>query len=428
MTQDIFSVPIFFIIFRETIEAGIVISVLLSFVEQLVYGSKFDAVDAADEERQVKGMIRRMRTQIWFGAFSGLFIALAIGAAFIAVWYTKVTDLWGQSEALWEGIFSIVASGVIMVMGIAFLRLDRARAKWRIKLQAAFNQQQYENVAVDSRPVTRWEAFVSIFRKSKSNDVEAGQNKQGRSAKWALFLLPFITVLREGLEAVVFVAGVSISQPAKATPLPVVIGLIAGLIVGFLIYRGGSAFALHTFLIISTCFLFCIGAGLFSKGVYFCEYYPWASKVGGDVAESGEGPGSYNVGGSNIVWHVNYGNPEINSNGGWMIFNAIFGWNNTATAATVSSYCCYWIAIMLILFQAKWKEGRFALFGYKSKSLREREARREQALYTSEKTSEHDSREKHSSEDDDSVPKTSPTNEDVQMFVPGFQQDSRRAI
>jgi len=34
----------------------------------------------------------------------GLFIALAIGAAFIAVWFTKASDLWQKSENLWEGM------------------------------------------------------------------------------------------------------------------------------------------------------------------------------------------------------------------------------------------------------------------------------------------------------------------------------------
>jgi high-affinity iron transporter len=52
-----------------------------------------------------------------------------------------------------------------------------------------------------------------------------------------MFVLPFVTVLREGLEAVVFVAGVSFSTPATSIPLPVVVGLIAGLVAGYLIYK-----------------------------------------------------------------------------------------------------------------------------------------------------------------------------------------------
>lgn len=43
----------------------LIVSILFTFsVEQLVYGTNFTAIDAADEERQVKGMIRRMRMQV----------------------------------------------------------------------------------------------------------------------------------------------------------------------------------------------------------------------------------------------------------------------------------------------------------------------------------------------------------------------------
>lgn len=66
-------------------------------------------------------------------------------------------------------------------MGIAFLRLDQSKAKWRVKLAHAFEKQT------------------------------SGTDKKSRSGKYALFILPFITVLREGLEAVIFAAGVSFS-------------------------------------------------------------------------------------------------------------------------------------------------------------------------------------------------------------------------
>ena len=65
-------------------------------------------------------------------------IALAIGAAFIAVWFTKAADLWKKSEELWEGIFSLVASILIFIVGITMLKMDKAKAKWRVKLQEAF--------------------------------------------------------------------------------------------------------------------------------------------------------------------------------------------------------------------------------------------------------------------------------------------------
>jgi high-affinity iron transporter len=71
-----------------------------------------------------------------------------------------------KSEALWEGIFSLVASLLILVMGLGVLRIDRAKAKWRVKIRRSF-----DGTARDST---------------------------SRAGRWALFILPFITVLREG--------------------------------------------------------------------------------------------------------------------------------------------------------------------------------------------------------------------------------------
>lgn len=64
-----------------------------------------------------------------------------------------------------------------------------------------------------------------------------GRTKAG---KWALLVLPLITVLREGVEAVVFVGGVSLGQPATSIPLAAIVGIICGIIVGYLIYAFAS--------------------------------------------------------------------------------------------------------------------------------------------------------------------------------------------
>lgn len=191
-------------------------------------------------------------------------------------------------------------------MGIAFLKMDRSRVKWRLKLFAAFQK----------------------TRQTDTTTEVDQHHKSGSGGKWALFLLPFITVLREGLEAVVFVGGVSLSEPAVSIPIPVIVGIIAGGLVGFAIYKTGSSTTLHWFLVGSTTLLFLIGAGLFSKAVGFFQYYIFAKGVGGDVAETGDGPGSFQVAGN--VWHLTYGNPEVGSattNGGWQIFNSILGWS-----------------------------------------------------------------------------------------------------
>jgi high-affinity iron transporter len=98
------------------------------------------------------------------------------------------------------------------------------------------------------------------------------------------------------MEAVVFVGGVSLGQKATAIPLAAIVGIICGLVVGYLIYafasRSGTpcfflflflyenlplndddnvpqslskTLALRVFMIAMTNFLLLIGAGLFSK-------------------------------------------------------------------------------------------------------------------------------------------------------------------
>ena len=78
---------------------------------------------------------------------------------------------------------------------------------------------------------------------------------------------------------------------------------------GYLIYRTGSTATLHWFLIGSTSCLFLIGAGLASKAIGYFQYYVFSQGVGSDVSEVGDGPGSFQVAGN--VWHLTYGNPEV---------------------------------------------------------------------------------------------------------------------
>ncbi|KAK9319156.1 iron permease FTR1/Fip1/EfeU [Lipomyces orientalis] len=311
---QIFDVSVFFIVFRETLEASVVISVMLAFIKQGVGKS-------AEDPTISKKLVRH----VWVGSAIGFAICLVIGGTFIAVWYTLGTDAWGASEDIWEGVLSIVAAVIISVIGLAMLRLNKMKEKWRVKLSKALDDSTLHGKG-------RFRRFTR---------------------KYAMGILPFITILREGIEAIVFVGGVALSSPAKAFPLPVVCGLLAGGGIGFIMYKGGDFMKIQYFLIVATCFLYIVASGLFSKAVWFLENYQWSKAVGGDVAEEGDGPGSYDI--RKSVWHVNCCNGQ--TSGGWMIFNAIFGWQNSATYGSVLAYNLYWIALMvsvlLMLFQEK---------------------------------------------------------------------------
>ncbi|KAJ1920038.1 high-affinity iron permease [Mycoemilia scoparia] len=310
---SVFSVPIFFIIFRETTEAALIISIMMSFARQ-VFGDD-------------RALLKKLRLQIWIGAVTGLLISLIIGAIFIAIWYTLAKDLWAKSEALWEGIFALIATILITLMGLAFLRTQHLQAKLKAKLHQALDK-----------------------------------NKKGKGffAKYAFGILPLITVLREGLEAVVFVGGVSLGLPAKSIPLATIVGILAGCAVGLVIYKGGNVLKLKWFFVASTVFLFLIGGGLFSNSINYFQNYQFGKLLGGGDPDAGY---VFNV--SQSVWMLACCNPEDPAaSGGWKLFSAILGWTNNATIGSIIGYCLYWVAITVYLVGSK----AHAKISYKKKT------------------------------------------------------------
>ncbi|KAI9647437.1 high-affinity iron permease [Ciborinia camelliae] len=322
MTVNVFSVPVFFVVFRESLETVVIVSVLLAFIKQSLGNSDQDAA-----------LRKKLVWQVISGALSGLVLCLIIGGGLIGAFYGIGKNAWSSTEYYWEASFAVVAAIIITLMGAALLRVSKMKEKWTVKLR------QHLEPSEDGRK-KRWYASWLDFKIW--------------GEKHFMFVLPFITVLREGLEAVVFVAGVSFSTPAVSIPLPVVVGLMAGLAAGYLIYKGGATSKLQFFLVISTCLLYLVAAGLFSRAVWYFQAQDWNNATGGDAAETGAGPGSYDI--RQSVWHVNFGNPELNGGGGWGIFNAILGWQNSATYGSVISYNLYWLVVILGFLAMRYKE------------------------------------------------------------------------
>ncbi|KAJ1675458.1 high-affinity iron permease [Spiromyces aspiralis] len=297
-----FSVPIFFIIFRETTEAALIISIMMTFAKQVF----------ADD----RPVLKRLMIQIWAGAIIGFVISLIIGIVFIVIWYTVAKDLWSSSEALWEAIFALIAAILITLMGVAFVRTQHLQNKLKIKLHSA---------------------------------LEKNRNERGFFSKYAFVILPLITVLREGLEAVVFVGGVSLGESAKSIPLATICGILAGAAIGLIIYKGGNVLRLKWFFVASTLLLFLIAGGLFASCINYFQNYRFGKLLAGGDPDAGY---IFNV--KQSVWMLTCCNPaDLRANGGWKIFSAILGWTNNATVGSVVGYCLYWVCITLYFLGSK---------------------------------------------------------------------------
>jgi len=96
-------------------------------------------------------------------------------------------------------------------MGAALLRISKLQDKWRAKITRLLDE--------------------------KDSSLPIKGRFKNWAEKYAMFILPFVTVLREGVEAVLFIAGVGLGLPATSFPLAVICGLGAGALIGVLIYK-----------------------------------------------------------------------------------------------------------------------------------------------------------------------------------------------
>jgi high-affinity iron transporter len=147
------------------------------------------------------------------GVGAGLLLCLIIGGGMIGAFYGLQSQAFSKAEDIWEGVFGVIASIIITIMGAALLRVSKLQDKWRVKIAKAL---ETPDPNIHHRFGERFKVY---------------------SERYALFLLPFITVLREGLEAVVFIGGVGLGLPASSFPLAVICGLLAGAAIGYLIYK-----------------------------------------------------------------------------------------------------------------------------------------------------------------------------------------------
>lgn len=340
--ENFFSVQIFVVIFRETLETAIIISVLLSFISQRTELQENGVTtEESSEYQQQREINKKLKLQVWVGAIIGLSICVVIGIVFILCFYLIGKDFWSYTERIWEGLFSILSSIIITMMGIGLLRINKImKVHWWIKLGDAYHERKHltfdaaEDEGSEEEVVPEQEASGLRYRFKKYVKAHF------------LSILPLVTTLREGLEAVVFVGGIGATLPLSSLPVSIILGVLLGALVGYLLFRGGNKLSLQYFLICLTCFLYIVSAGLLSRGVWFLELERYVRLCGGlDVSETGSGPGSYDV--STSVWHVNCCNGL--TDGWYMVLNALVGWTNSATYGSVISYCIYWIAVIVWL-------------------------------------------------------------------------------
>lgn len=215
--NDYFSVTAMFVMFRECMEAAVILAVLLQYV--------------------AKTGKTHLKKQVWFGAGLGLLLSIIFAVIFIIIYYTLDNEVFeGKGEQIFEGVISVIASVMITILAFGMLKMMALQDKWN--------------------------------RKLKKSALEALEGKTAFTITYALFLIAFTAVLREGIESVLFLAGVGVDTPWKAIPLGGIVGALLGVSLGYVLFFGLKPVQLKWFFVISTVILLFLAAGLMMTGMH----------------------------------------------------------------------------------------------------------------------------------------------------------------
>ncbi|MEI7376455.1 MULTISPECIES: iron uptake transporter permease EfeU [Dickeya] len=189
------------IMFREGLEAALIVSLIASY-------------------------LKRTQREQWLGAvWAGVVLALVLCLA-LGVFINATTGEFPQKQQeLFEGVVAVIAVVILTYMVFWMRKVSRSV---RVHLEGAIDQA-----------------------------LSAG-SRQG----WALVAMVFFAVAREGLESVFFLLAAFQQDVGIYAPIGAVLGLLCAVVVGMMIYWGGVKLHLARFFKWSSLFILFVAAGL----------------------------------------------------------------------------------------------------------------------------------------------------------------------
>ncbi|MFQ6673935.1 MAG: FTR1 family protein [Fidelibacterota bacterium] len=253
----------FLVTFRETLEAALVIGIVYTFL--------------------IKSGRGELLPKLWSG------VVAALAASLVAAVFLQVVagGLTGRLEEIFEGAVMILAAVLLTTMIVWMARNRQVSKELQSKAQSAL-----------------------------TSTVGAGL---------AIFALAFVSVLREGIETVLFLYSVAINQGGLSLVTSVA-GAAAAVSMGYLIFLQGRKVPLKTFFSVSSVLLILLAGGLIAHGIHEFE-------EAGMIPYTG------------AVWDIN---PPMLPDGRYPLFHekgiigaiaqGLFGWNGNPSLPEVSAW------------------------------------------------------------------------------------------
>ena len=207
-----FSTASFLITLRETIEAALIVGILL------VYVSKIGR--------------REFKKQIWIGTAVGVLLSILA-----AVIFQLVLGGFESYEEIFEGFAMVFASVLLTWMIIWMMKTGRN------------------------------------MQKNLENKIEFSIKEQ---QKYGLLTLALISVLREGIETALFLAGVGATEENLWIVIwSGLLGIVVAIVIAVMIFYSGKQINLKLFFFITSIILIIVAAGMFAHGIHEFQEIGW---------------------------------------------------------------------------------------------------------------------------------------------------------
>jgi high-affinity iron transporter len=243
---------------REGLEAALIIGIILAYLQRTGNGDRHGVV--------------------WIGTAGAMLVSLVAGGAI----FLTAGEFTGRAEQLFEGTAMLTAAGVLTYM-IFWMR------------RQAINIRAHLVAQVDSA-------------------LAAG-------SPFALGLLAFVAVGREGIETALFMFAAAKTSGAGAATAGGILGLVIAVVLGYLLYRGTYRMNLRAFFNVTSALLLLFAAGLLAHGIH-------------EFNEAGVIPPVIAP-----VWDINWLLPESSTVGSFL--KALFGYNGNPSLIEVLAWTGY---------------------------------------------------------------------------------------
>lgn len=266
-------IPSFIITFRETLEAALIIGIILAYLKK----TKREQYNRIIIAATVLAIIVSILSAIGFNFFTSGFE--------------------GRVEEIFEGVTMLLGSILIATLVFWMMRQKNLVADLHQKIETQFT----------------------------------------RSQEFGLFSVVFISILREGIETVLFLGAVSIAS-TENNALGALLGIVVAVVVGYGMYRYALHFNLKKFFFVTGVLLLIFAAGLFAHGIHELQ----EAKVIPVYIEH--------------VWDIN---PVVLSDGSYPLFHengyigsilkGLIGYNGNPSLLEVVGYLGYWAVLITVI-------------------------------------------------------------------------------